>query len=151
MTICGYNAKIGAGLNLLIEGMASSMDQKAGKVGTIRALDDELFELQEMINIMQTKGPIQEIFVGLNVFAKQLFLEVRKIALAEPTKSISDIMENIGPKFVSTIKFAEEFRESLNEPSLVKNDEVPIQIVANWVNENAAKILNGSEEFQDGL
>jgi hypothetical protein len=149
MTICGYNAKIGAGLNLLIEGMASSMDEKAMKVGAIKALDDELFELQEMIDIMQNQGPVQEIFVGLNLFAKKLFIEVKEIVLQNPDRSISDIMEDIGPKFVSTIKYAEEFRESLNEPSLVKNNEIPIRIVANWVNDNASRILDGDVEFEN--
>jgi len=149
MTICGYNAKIGAGLNLLIEGMASSMDEKAHKVGIIKALDDELFELREMIKIMQGNGPIQEVFVGLNIFAERLFSEVKKIAEREPGRTISDIMEDVGPKFVSTIKYAEEFRESLNEPSLINNNVVPIQIVANWVNDNATEILNGTEEFEN--
>jgi hypothetical protein len=149
MTICGYNAKIGAGLNLLIEGMASSMDEKAHRVGIIKALDDELFELEEMIRIMEGKGPIQQVFVGLNIFAKQLFLEVKKIALQNPHQSISDIMEDLGPKFVSTIKFAEEYRDTLNEPSLITDNHIPIRIVANWVNANADDILNGSAEFQD--
>lgn len=149
MTICGYNTKIGAGLNLLIEGMASSMQEKALKVGTIQALDDELFELREMINIMEANGPIQEIFVGLNIFAERLFVEVKKYAQNNADLSIEEIMMDIGPKFVSTIKYAEGYRESLNEPSLIRKKEIPIRIVANWVNDNASDILNGSEEFQD--
>lgn len=138
MAICGYNEKIGLGLNALIEGMASSMEEKALKVGAINALDYELYELQEMIMAMEGKGPIQEIFVGLNIFAQKLFIEVKKELEANPEKTVTSVMEDIRLKFVCTIKSAEAFRESLDEPALIRNNKVPIKVLAEWVNENAA-------------
>jgi len=142
MAICGYNAKIGAGLNLLIEGMASSMAEKSSRLGAGNALDDELFELREMIRLMAGHGPIQEIFIGLNVFAERLFTEVKIKIKLNPELSIEEVMNEIGPKFVSTIKYAEEYRASLQEESIIENGETPIHLVANWVNENASEILN---------
>jgi hypothetical protein len=141
MSICGYNEQIGQGLNLLFKGMASSMAEKASKMGAIPALDHELFELRKMIEIMEGKGPIQEIFIGLNKFAEGVFLHVKNMIEVYPLNSITDVMEDIGPKFIFTVKEAEEFRESLDEPALLANNQVPIEVLANWVNEHTEEIM----------
>jgi hypothetical protein len=148
MAICGYNAKIGAGLNLLIEGMATSMEEKSHRLGALNALNDELFELREMIRIMEGHGPIQQIFIGLNNFAERFFLEVRQRIIDNPELTITKVMEDIGPKFISTIKYAEEYRSSLNEPHLIERNDLPIHLVANWVNDNASKILDSEIEAE---
>ncbi len=71
MAICGYNKKIGSGLKLLFDGMIDSMEEKAAKTHSeIKVLDDEIRELNIMIEKMQNQGVIQDIFIGLNTFAK---------------------------------------------------------------------------------
>lgn len=136
MAICGYNEKIGEGLRLLIEGMAMSMQEKADRLGTIQALDDELYELSEMIKRMQGKGPVPEIFIGLDIFAERFFAEVKKVALRDNTAIIADIMADMGPRFIATIKYAEAYRGSFDEANLRNKDVQPIHLVADWVNEH---------------
>lgn len=132
MTICGYNRKIGMGLNLLFEGMASAMQEKADLSGTTVALDTEIFELEEMIKILEGHGVIQEMFVGLNIIAKHMFNRVKQdINESNNELSIIDAMENLYPAFVNTIKEAEEYRNKFENPN-----DVPISDVANWVNDN---------------
>lgn len=135
MTICGYNAQIGMGLNLLIEGMATAMQEKAEIAeDAIQALDDEISELDIMIEVMKNKGTVQDMFVGLNILAKYLFLEIRREIINSPNSSIPDLCERIGEAFISTVRDAEEYRKTLDVDN---SDNLEIKLVAEWVNNNS--------------
>ncbi len=131
MGICGYNQKIGAGLNLLFEGMMISMDQKEIDVGSLQALEDEIFELEVMIDKMKDKGTIQDMFVGLDILALYMFKRVKDEIILSPSKTIRSVMEILCPAFVNTIKEAEELRDSFQNKS--RSD---IYKISEWVVDN---------------
>jgi len=137
MAICGYNKKIGGGLQLLFIGMIDSMEEKAAKIDDeIRVLDDEIRELDIMIDKMRDKGVIQDIFVGLNVLAKHFFIEIRRQLLENSNESIRSISNKLYPAFILTVKGAENYRNALElEPVTIDDEDYQIKLVADWVNE----------------
>ena len=138
MAICGYNKKIGGGLNILFDGMIDSMEEKALKIqNEIKVLDDEIRELDIMIGKMQNQGVIQDIFIGLNTFAKYFFIEIRQQLLINPNETIRSLADKISPSFILTVKGAEEYRNKLSEvPNPTADEDYEIKLVADWVNEN---------------
>ncbi|TAK93478.1 MAG: hypothetical protein EPO07_18075 [Verrucomicrobia bacterium] len=78
MSICGYNDKIGQGLQILVEGMIEALEKKAAVTSVSQVLDREIIELDTMITTMRKDGDtLPEMFVGLNILAKALFERVR--------------------------------------------------------------------------
>lgn len=138
MAICGYNKKIGGGLNMLFDGMIDSMEEKATKINNqIKVLDDEIRELDIMIEKMQNQGVVQDIFIGLNTFAKHFFIEIRKQLLINPNETIRRLADKISPSFILTVKGAEEYRNKLSEvPNPTDDEDYEIKLVADWVNDN---------------
>lgn len=138
MAICGYNYKIGEGLFTLFDGMIDSMEEKVTKTKSqIQVLDDEIRELDIMIDKMRNKGAIQDIFIGLNTFAKHFFIEIRKQILLKPTLTIRTVADKIVPSFIMTVKGAEEFRNNLaHNEAHSKDIDFEIKQVADWVNKN---------------
>ena len=138
MAICGYNKKIGVGLQTLFDGMIDSMEEKAFKINNqIKVLDDEIRELDIMIEKMQNQGVVQDIFIGLNTFAKHFFIEIRKQLLVKPNETIRSFADKISPSFILTVKGAEKYRNNLSEVSNPTDDEdYEIKLVADWVNKN---------------
>jgi hypothetical protein len=137
MAMCGYNKKIGMGLKSLFDGMIDSMEEKALKSSNIKVLDDEIRELNIMIDKMQNQGVIQDIFIGLNIFAKHFFSEIRKQIENNPNESLRSLADKLIPAFIMTIKGGEEYRNHLESVANETNDEdYAIKLVADWVNEN---------------
>jgi hypothetical protein len=137
MAMCGYNKKIGTGLKSLFDGMIDSMEEKALKSSNIKVLDDEIRELNIMIDKMQNQGVIQDIFIGLNIFAKHFFSEIRKQIENNPNESLRSLANKLIPAFIMTIKDGEEYRNDLESVAKKTNDEdYAIKLVADWVNVN---------------
>ena len=136
--MCGYNKKIGTGLKSLFDGMIDSMEEKAVKINNqIKVLDDEIRELDIMIEKMQNQGVVQDIFIGLNIFAKHFFSEIRKQLLLNPNETIRSLANKLSASFIVTIKGAEEYRNKLSEtPNSTGDENYEINLVADWVNEN---------------
>ena len=138
MAICGYNKKIGGGLNMLFDGMIDSMEEKATKINNqIKVLDDEIRELDIMIEKMQNQGVIQDIFIGLNTLAKHFFVEIKKQIELNPNETLRSMADKISPAFIMTIKGAEEYRNDFEKvPNETGDNDYAIKLVADWVNEN---------------
>lgn len=137
MAMCGYNKKIGIGLKSLFDGMIESMEEKALKSSNVKVLDDEIRELNIMINEMQNQGVIQDIFIGLNIFAKHFFAEIRKQIEINPNESLRSLADKLIPAFIMTIKGGEEFRNHLESvPNKTSDQDYAIKLVADWVNKN---------------
>jgi len=149
MAICGYNKKIGNGLKLLFDGMIDSMEEKAVKSNEIKVLDDEIRELNIMIERMQNQGVIQDIFIGLNTFAKHFFTEIRKQIEINPTESLRSLADKITPAFIMTIKGAEEYRNDFESiPNETGDEDYAIKLVADWVNKNGHYDYEKAVEFE---
>lgn len=148
MAICGYNFKIGNGLNTLFNGMIDSMEEKSVKSNDLKVLDDEIRELEIMIEKMQNQGAIQDIFIGLNTFAKHFFTEIRKQIVLNPSLSLREVADKLAPAFIMTVKGAENFRNEL-EQTEKQNDDIDFEIkqVANWVNANGRYVYDENIEL----
>lgn len=149
MGLCGYNYKIGNGLKNLLDGMIDSIEEKATKVGAVKALNDEIHELDVMISKMKNQGVIQDMFVGLNVFAKYFFSEILKEISINPELSIRNVSEKLIPSFIMTIKEAEIFRKELALKDF-NHDDVDFEInqTADRVNKNGKCNYNENINFE---
>jgi hypothetical protein len=105
MGICGYNDKIGGGIQLLVEGMIDALEKKAAASTTDEVLALELVELEAMISVLgATEGEtLPTMFAGLDILAKALFSAVRAELLSSRNRSLAVACRRIGGEFVDLL------------------------------------------------
>jgi|GEM_PF-2268624 hypothetical protein len=110
MAICGYNHQIGAGLQTLVEGMITALEQKARKDIVTNVLDRELIELDNMIAVMRNGSAetLPSMFVGLNLMARALFEQVRANLRVSGGEDLAGECRRVGDAFVKLLAETEE-------------------------------------------
>lgn len=105
MAICGFNEKIGSGLSLLIAGMIDALKEKAVLSTPRDVLVNELVELDNIISVLkEAEGEVlPEMFVGLNLFAKALFVEVQHDIGAPKRENLENACREIGDRFIDLL------------------------------------------------
>ncbi len=122
MSLCGYNEKIGKGLEFFIEGMADSLNEKTLLRSKEQVLEQELIELENMIDVLKTAthNTSAEMFVGLNMLAQAMFLNVRDKIGKDNNRDLVKTCVEVGKDFINLLARTEE-----------KNKQVPL---AEWNN-----------------
>ena len=117
MAICGYNEKIGNGLKLLVEGMINSLEKKMEAGSANAVLQRELVELDNIITTLRTAPgeTLPEMFVGLNLLARAMFLEVQKELLASGNNDLAGACRRVGNNFVDLLAQTEAQHQELRD------------------------------------
>jgi hypothetical protein len=137
MAICGYNEKIGSGLSMLIAGMAEAIEQKARLKGAPAAVERELIELDAMIETMSVGGAsrLVKMFVGLNIFARELFAGVE----AADSLAVSQQCHEIGQRFVTLLEATEKRNQETGPgPNGEEDAQSQARSLAVWVMRHGA-------------
>lgn len=115
MAICGFNEKIGQGLQLLVEGMIDALEKKAQTSSSKEVLARELVELDNIISVLSTAPGevLPEMFIGLNLFAKSLFAEVQNELRSSGSDDLAAACREVGNNFVDLLAQTELRSEEL--------------------------------------
>lgn len=119
MAICGYNEKIGNGLKLLIEGMIDALNGKM-EVGSANVvLRRELVELDNIITVLKTVAgeTLPEMFIGLNLLARAMFLEVQEELLITGNDDLTGACRKVGDSFIGLLAQVELKHQELRSHS----------------------------------
>ena len=146
MSICGYNEKIGSGLQTLVEGMVEALEKKAETASVTEVLDREMVELETMIGVMQQAhgAALPEMFVGLNILAKALFEQVRRNLEITKSDQLGAECRLIGQSFVDLLSETEQRYEQLRTTDATTSVAESAKQLAEWV-------LEQSPRFQSNL
>ena len=141
MAICGFNDKIGDGLKLLVEGMIEALEVKAAAASPEKALQRELLELDTIICVLRTaKGQVlPEMFVGLNLLAKAMFVEVERELRNSVTNDLRAVCLRIGTEFIDLLARTEDRSKALrqqNESTLITTEA---KRLAQWALEASSR------------
>jgi hypothetical protein len=115
MAICGYNEKIGNGLKLLLEGMIESLEKKMESASADAVLQQELVELDNIIDVLKAapEEVLPKMFVGLNLLAQAMFLEVKEEFLSSDEQDLGSVCRMIGSRFVDLLAETERRHQEL--------------------------------------
>lgn len=143
MGICGFNEKIGRGLDLLIEGMIEALEKKVRTSSEEAVLARELIELDNMIAVLEAaKGEVlPEMFVGLDVLAKALFLQVQSDLKSSGNHRLGGACREIGNRFVDLLARTEQMNsglelESNSKDAIAEKARRVAQWAVRWSREN---------------
>ena len=150
MSICGYNEMIGQGIRLMVKGMAVELIKKSDETTPKLALERELEELPVLINKMKEKGNSTEIemFVGLNLLAKALFIFVNDGLSKNSESADLDSLCALGAdNFISILEETE--KESLTlrrEPKIYNKPAVFADYLADFALRCANKVATDASK-----
>lgn len=115
MAICGFNEKIGNGLRLLSEGMIDALETKAVRSTPEKVLARELVELENIISVLRTsEGEVlPEMFIGLNLFAKALFVRAQQDLTSLRGESLETVCREISENFIDLLSQTERRSEQM--------------------------------------
>jgi hypothetical protein len=115
MAICGFNAKIGEGLRLLVEGMIEALEKKARTSSSNEVLARELVELDNIVSVLRSAPGevLPEMFIGLNLLAKSLFAEVQNELRSSGSHDLATACREVGKNFVDLLAQTELRSEEL--------------------------------------
>ncbi len=115
MAICGFNEKIGEGLQLLVEGMIDALEKKAQTSSSHEVLAREQIELDNIISVLKTAPGevLPEMFIGLNLLAKSLFTAVQNELRASGSDDLAGACREVGNNFVDLLAQTEMRNEEL--------------------------------------
>ena len=115
MAICGYNDRIGEGLQLLVEGMIEALQKKAEMTSSQEVLAREQVELDNIISVLKTAPGevLPEMFIGLNLLAKSLFSAVQNEMRESGSDDLAGPCREVGNHFVDLLAETEKRNEEL--------------------------------------
>jgi hypothetical protein len=135
MGICGYNDKIGGGIQLLVEGMIDALEKKAATSTTDEVLALELVELEAMISVLgATEGEtLPTMFAGLDILAKALFSAVRAELLSSRDPNLAVACRRIGGEFVNLLAETEAKSQHLKSSPEAQDSPAGLaETLAEW-------------------
>jgi hypothetical protein len=132
MAICGFNQKIGEGLNLLVEGMIEALEKKAEISSSEEVLARELVELNSIVSVLSTAPGevLPQMFIGLNLLAKSMFVEVQHELRSDGSDDLASACRKIGNDFVDLLARTE-----------IRNEEIRSRQLGNESVEESARNL----------
>lgn len=134
MTICGYNQKMGDGLEVLFQGMYEAVAQKALQEGIeiSAVLERELVEIPCInLELKRSFSPELQMFCGLNDIAMPFFAEVLEHIRSgkDPRTSFSMVLQ----EFVSTLEHAEGESEKRPQVEGKENVQGRAKALGKWI------------------
>lgn len=140
VAICGFNDKIGQGLQLLVEGMIEALVKKAQTSSSTEVLSRELIELDNIISVL-SEAPgefLPEMFIGLNLLAKSMFVEVQNELQCSGSDDLATACRTVGDEFVSLLAETELRNEELrNGQDRDQSVAESARVLARWALERS--------------
>lgn len=117
MSICGFNDRIGEGLEALIDGLAVALERKALVNSVAQVLDREMVELDAMIRVLseESQETLPGMFIGLNILARALFKQVQSNLQASGSEDLGGECRKVGAAFIRLLADTEERNEAQHE------------------------------------